>query len=95
MKSFVKLCLHDTIISSIYNAQDNDNIVWKGRWSAKVCNCHCMNEFLVVNALKASLKTQASQGNYMAVSAMGSTQSTSNDGLHINTIYVESCSYTV
>lgn len=63
------LSLHDAVISSIYSAQDNANIVWKGHWPILVCNCHCMNEAcLMLNTLKASFQTQACQSSYLALS---------------------------
>lgn len=67
MKSFIKLSLHDAI-SSIYNSQDNASFVWKGHWPILVCNCHCMNESLMVNTLKASVQTRASQSGSLALS---------------------------
>ncbi len=61
MKSFIKLPFCDEIISSIYNTQDNANIVWKGHWPILVCPCHCVNECLMVNTLKASSNSGKSE----------------------------------
>lgn len=81
-KKFVKLSLHDAIISSIYNTQDNANTVQKGHWPISVCNCHCLSECLMMNMLEASLQTQASQSSYLAPSVFSKwelSESTGND----------------
>lgn len=67
MASFMKISLYGAIFSSIYNTHDNANIVCTSHWPISVCNCHCMNEcLLMVFTLKASLQTQASQCSYPA-----------------------------
>ena len=37
VKSFTKLSFQETVISSIYTAQDNANILRKGHWPISVC----------------------------------------------------------
>lgn len=61
------LSLNDAIISSIYNAQDNANIVWKGHWAR--FSLQLSSYEWVVNMLKASVQTQASQSSYLGLSA--------------------------
>lgn len=47
--------MHDAIISSIYNAHDNADIMWKGQGPTSVCSCHCIKECLTVQGgLKAN-----------------------------------------
>lgn len=58
----MKLSLHDAIISSIYHAQDNANIVWKGHWPISATVIVWMS----ASWPKASLQLRASRSSYLA-----------------------------